>query len=38
MVREYYEVSNKSAWGLKIEVDLSVDKKYVDYVVNADCL
>ena len=36
MVRNYYDVSNKSAWGLKIEVDLSVDRKYIDHVVCPD--
>ena len=36
MVRDYYEIVKKGAWGLKIEVDLSVDKKYVDHVVCPD--
>lgn len=36
MVRDYYEVSKESAWGLKIEVEMSVDKKYIDHVVCPD--
>ncbi len=36
LVRDYYEECKKTVWGLKIEVELSVDKKYIDHVVCPD--
>ena len=31
-----YEEFKKGAWGLKIEVELTVDRKFKDYVISAD--